>query len=85
LGNVRTKYIKSTARKLLESYPDLFKPDFEYNKKLVAQLITTRSKKVRNQIAGYITHLLKIKEREKQSAETSLETMTEETKGDVTT
>ncbi|MEZ0290793.1 MAG: 30S ribosomal protein S17e [Sulfolobales archaeon] len=66
-GNVRTKYIKSTARKLLEAYPDLFKPDFEYNKKLVAQLVNTKSKKVRNQIAGYITHLLRVKERLERS------------------
>ncbi|MCC6030741.1 MAG: 30S ribosomal protein S17e [Desulfurococcales archaeon] len=75
MGNVRTRGIKVIARKLLSSYPDLFKPDFEYNKKLVAQLVNTRSKKVRNQIAGYITHLIRIQEKLKRSLETqSIET-----------
>jgi len=79
MGNVRTRVIKSTARKLLEYYPDLFKPDFEYNKRLVAKLINTKSKKVRNQIAGYITHLLKIKmKRESTSPETISETRSTE-------
>jgi small subunit ribosomal protein S17e len=74
MGNVRTRVIKSTARKLLEYYPDLFKPDFEYNKRLVAKLVNTKSKKVRNQIAGYITHLLKIKQKQEKRA---LETVSE--------
>ncbi|MGC9149396.1 MAG: 30S ribosomal protein S17e [Sulfolobales archaeon] len=75
MGNVRTRMIKSTARKLLEYYPDLFRPDFEYNKRLVAKLVNTKSKKVRNQIAGYITHLLKIKEKQEKR---SLEMISEE-------
>ncbi len=75
MGNVRTRVIKSTARKLLEYYPDLFKPDFEYNKRLVAKLVNIKSKKVRNQIAGYITHLLKIKEKQEKRA---LEVVSEE-------
>lgn len=44
-------------------YPDLFNEDFEHNKQMVKQLISVDSKKVRNQIAGYITHLIKIKKR----------------------
>lgn len=84
MGNVRTRVIKSTAKRLLEYYPDLFKPDFEHNKKIVARLISTKSKRVRNQIAGYITHLLRIRERrEKQiaaleSQETPQETSSQE-------
>ena len=58
MGKVRTSLVKRTARKLLEMYPDLFTGDFEHNKRVVSQLIEYRSKKLRNQIAGYITHLI---------------------------
>ncbi len=61
MGKVRTTLVKRTARKLLEMYPDLFTRDFEHNKKIVSQLIEYKSKKLRNQIAGYITHLVKIR------------------------
>ena len=58
LGKVRTTLVKRTARKLLEMYPEAFTGDFEHNKRMVSQLIEYRSKKLRNQIAGYITHLI---------------------------
>ena len=61
MGKVRTKMIKRTARELLEKYPELFTRDFEHNKKVVSRLIETKSKRVRNQIAGYITHLVAIR------------------------
>jgi small subunit ribosomal protein S17e len=63
MGKVRTTLVKRTARKLLEKYSDLFTRDFEHNKRVVSHLIEVRSKKLRNQIAGYITHLKKIEER----------------------
>jgi small subunit ribosomal protein S17e len=63
MGRVRTSLVKRTARKLLEMYPDLFTRDFEHNKRVVSGLIEYRSKKLRNQIAGYITHLIKIREK----------------------
>ena len=58
MGKVRTALVKRTARKLLELYPDLFTGDFEHNKRVVSNLIEYRSKKLRNQIAGYITHII---------------------------
>ncbi len=64
MGKVRTTLVKRTARKLLEMYPDLFTRDFEHNKRVVSQLIEYKSKKLRNQIAGYITHLVKIRMRQ---------------------
>ncbi len=66
MGKVRTTLVKRTARKLLAEYRDLFTRDFEHNKKVVSELIEYRSKKLRNQIAGYITHLVKIEERKKK-------------------
>ena len=64
LGKVRPAYIKRTARKLLQLYPDKFTDDFEHNKKVVTELAIVDSKRVRNRIAGYITRLVKIKHRE---------------------
>ena len=63
MGKVRPSIVKRTARKLLSMYPDLFTDDFEHNKQVVKKLIETPSKKLRNQIAGYITHLVKIMKR----------------------
>ena len=63
MGKVRNTLVKRTARKLLEKYPDLFTGDFEHNKRVVSQLIEYRSKKLRNQIAGYITHLVNLQKK----------------------
>ncbi|MCE4598763.1 MAG: 30S ribosomal protein S17e [Desulfurococcales archaeon] len=72
MGKVRTTIVKRTARKLLEKYRDLFTRDFEHNKKVVSQLIEYRSKKLRNQIAGYITHLIAIEEKKQKQEEEAL-------------
>lgn len=55
--------MKRTARKLLEEYPDLFSDSFEENKVRVSEVLEVKSKRLRNRIAGYITHLVKIKKR----------------------
>ena len=59
MGKVRTSLVKRTARELLQAYPDLFTDNFETNKKLVSALTEWKSKKLRNQVAGYITSLVK--------------------------
>ena len=70
MGKVRTTVVKRTARKLLERYPDLFTGDFEHNKMVVSKLVEVKSKKLRNQIAGYVTHLVNLKrKREARQAE----------------
>ncbi len=63
MGKVYTSLVKRTARKLLEMYPDLFTTDFEHNKRVVAQLVEVESKKLRNQIAGYLTRLVRLRQR----------------------
>ncbi|MCE4604737.1 MAG: 30S ribosomal protein S17e [Aeropyrum sp.] len=69
MGKVRIRLVKRTARKLLETYPELFTGDFEHNKNVVSQLIEYRSKKLRNQIAGYITHLVNRAAKRKKAEE----------------
>jgi small subunit ribosomal protein S17e len=56
LGNVRTEQIKRTAKELIRRYPEKFSADFEKNKQVVSELIRGGTSKIRNQIAGYITH-----------------------------
>jgi len=68
VGKVRPAYIKRTARTLLEKYPDKFTADFEHNKRVVGELLKT-TKRVRNRIAGYITRLMKRREKLKMLEE----------------
>lgn len=63
MGKVRISLVKRTAKKLLAMYPDLFTEDFYHNKEMVKKVLKTPSKKLRNQIAGYVTHLVKIMRR----------------------
>jgi len=66
LGKVRTSLVKRTARELLAKYPDLFTEDFQHNKKAVSQLTVWSSKKLRNQVAGYVTSLVKLQKKRQQ-------------------
>ncbi len=67
MGKVRTLMVKRTARRLLRTYPQLFTDDFEHNKKIVREMVDINSKRVKNRIAGYITHLVKISKRREQA------------------
>jgi len=69
VGKVRIKIVKRMARKLLELYPDAFTEDFQHNKQVVAIAVDTASKKLRNQIAGYVTHLVKLRRRQLKAVE----------------
>jgi small subunit ribosomal protein S17e len=56
LGNVRTEQIKRIAKELVRRFPDKFSNNFENNKRVVDTLTRGTTTKVRNQIAGYVTH-----------------------------
>ena len=67
MGKIKTGLIKRTAHRLMNEDID-FSEDFEKNKKLLGQEMP--SKKVRNQIAGYIARLKRFeKEKEKKIQE----------------
>jgi len=68
MGKVRIRVVKRTARELLEKYPDLFARDFQHNKLVVSKLVETRSKKMRNLIAGYVTHLVAVRVKREATA-----------------
>ena len=63
MGKIKGKLIKRSSERLIEGGVD-FKEDFEENKKILGD--TMPSKKIRNQIAGYLARLKKM---EKQKIE----------------
>ena len=58
MGKVRTRLVKRLAEELVYTYPDKFTRDYEHNKKMVDLLVSGLSKRMRNRVAGYITHLI---------------------------
>ena len=75
MGRVRTKTVKKASRRIIEKYYMMLTLDFHTNKRVIEGMIngTTKSlvfttcseiaiiptKRLRNQIAGFITHLMK--------------------------
>ena len=59
LQGVRTKTVKKSARVLIEKYYSRLTLDFHVNKKLVGEVAIIPSKRMRNKIAGFVTHLMK--------------------------
>lgn len=59
MGNIRPRFIKRAAERLVRDYPERFKPDFEHNKRAVSELLILPSKRLRNLVAGYLTSLVK--------------------------
>ena len=56
---VRTKTVKKSARVIIEKYYSRLTLDFHVNKKITGEVAIIPSKKMRNKIAGFITHLMK--------------------------
>eukprot|EP00766_Chilomastix_caulleryi_P001480 gnl/Chilomastix_caulleri/2451.p1 GENE.gnl/Chilomastix_caulleri/2451~~gnl/Chilomastix_caulleri/2451.p1 ORF type:complete len:93 (+),score=23.89 gnl/Chilomastix_caulleri/2451:41-319(+) len=59
MGSVRTKTVKNNARDIIEKYYTLLTLDFDTNKRVVAEIAEIQSKRLRNMIAGYVTHLMR--------------------------
>jgi small subunit ribosomal protein S17e len=60
LGKVKTEQIKRIAKELIARFPDKFSSNFEDNKRMVNALTQGATTKIRNQIAGYITHVFSL-------------------------
>ena len=59
MGRVRTKTVKRAARVIIEKYYMKLTLDFHTNKRVCEEIAIIPSKKLRNQIAGFVTHLMK--------------------------
>ncbi len=64
--------VRRLSTKLLEEFPDRFTGDYEKNKQVLAEVALIRNKRLRNEIAGYLTaRLSESKAPEDSSKETS--------------
>ncbi|KAJ3010454.1 40S ribosomal protein S17 [Thoreauomyces humboldtii] len=59
MGRVRTKTVKKAARVIIEKYYPRLTLDFQTNKKIADEVAIIASKRLRNKIAGFTTHLMK--------------------------
>eukprot|EP00754_Rhynchopus_humris_P007167 Rhum_TRINITY_DN13351_c0_g1::Rhum_TRINITY_DN13351_c0_g1_i1::g.59780::m.59780/K02962/RP-S17e, RPS17; small subunit ribosomal protein S17e len=59
MGKVRTKTVKKAARMIVEKYYTRLTMDFHTNKKVINVAAMIPSKRLRNKISGFTTHLMK--------------------------
>lgn len=59
MGRVRTKTVKRAARAIIEKYYSKMTQDFQSNKRLCDEIAVIQTKRLRNKIAGFATHLMK--------------------------
>lgn len=63
-GRVRTKTVKKAARVIIEKYYTQLTLDFHTNKRVCEEIAIIPSKRLRNQIAGYVNHFYQEEEEE---------------------
>ena len=59
MGRVRTKTVKRASRAIIEKYYPRLTLDFHTNKRICQEVAVIPSKRLRNKIAGFTTHLMK--------------------------
>ncbi|KAL9153580.1 hypothetical protein ABFS82_10G058900 [Erythranthe guttata] len=59
MGRVRTKTVKKSSRQVIERHYSKMTMDFHTNKKILDEVSTIPTKRLRNKIAGFSTHLMK--------------------------
>nr|GMD42900.1 40S ribosomal protein S17 [Ipomoea batatas] len=59
MGRVRTKTVKKSSRQVIERYYSRMTLDFHTNKKVLEEVAIIASKRLRNKIDGFSTHLMK--------------------------
>ncbi|KVI08921.1 40S ribosomal protein S17-like [Cynara cardunculus var. scolymus] len=59
MGRVRTKTVKKSSRIVIERYYGKMTLDFHTNEKILEEVAIIPSKRLRNKIAGFSTHLMK--------------------------
>merc|ERR1712018_888178 len=59
MGRVRTKTVKKASRRIIEKYYTRLTLDYYTNARIVSDIAIIPTKRLRNQIAGFITHMMK--------------------------
>ena len=55
MGRIKSIAVKNLGREMIAVHGDRFSTDFDKNKKIVDEIRSIDSKKIRNVVAGYIT------------------------------
>lgn len=61
MGRVRTKTVKKASRVIIEKYYTKLTLDFDTNKRIIEEVALIPTKSLRNKIAGFITHLVRLR------------------------
>merc|ERR1711900_24086 len=59
MGRVRNKTVKRSSKKIIERYYQRLTLDFNTNKRIVDEVAMIPSKRLRNKIAGFASHMMK--------------------------
>merc|ERR1712159_738455 len=59
MGRVRNKTVKRASKKVIERYYQRLTLDFATNKRICDEVAVIPSKRLRNKIAGFTTHMMK--------------------------
>ena len=59
MGKIRTKTVKRASKQVVEKYFAKLNRDFYANKRVVLDVTIATSKKLKNKISGYTTHIMK--------------------------
>merc|ERR1711943_26627 len=59
MGRVRNKTVKRASKKVIERYYQSLTMDFNTNKRICDEVAEIPSKRLRNKIAGFTTHMMK--------------------------
>merc|ERR1712183_620589 len=59
MGRVRTKTVKRASRTLIEKYYGKLTNDFHVNERIIDNVAVIQTKRLRNKISGFTTHLMK--------------------------
>jgi small subunit ribosomal protein S17e len=60
MGRIRTSFTKRLVNEFLEKHRSVFNDDFNHNKIKIQELSNVKTKKIRNQLAGYLTKRIKL-------------------------
>ena len=58
MGRIKNKTVKRASREVIEKYYYKLTNDFDYNKLILKQVAEIPTKRLRNKIAGFTTHLM---------------------------
>jgi len=59
MGRVRTNLVKRASRQIIEKFYSRLTLDFDINKKICEEVAIIPTKRLRNKVAGFATHLMK--------------------------